>query len=260
MTAPSNRAVIRKRLAWAAAVVAVCAHAACAGRGDSPEGSSAEPTLSGETIAARQHYFGTENVDPATGAVRDDRVIFSWTGVSSFAAALNGYVVLLDPWIARGTPASGRIGCSPVTLRSAARGGDAHGADRQWAAETQRRHRHRHAGGARDSRLETGPQAGIPGLAPSGIPQVPVQKGLDSRRSMGEQARSQKKGAGEPRARVNARGPRPGNRACHLSTPGSSVPANPTRRLTQASPDWHASGTPGRAGTTTPASACAQSA
>ncbi len=53
------------------------------------------------TIAARQHFFGLDNVDAATGAVRKDRVILSWQGVSNFAASFNGHVVLLNAWIAR---------------------------------------------------------------------------------------------------------------------------------------------------------------
>ena len=106
MNVAPRRMPITRHVPWtAAAIVAVLAVAACGGRGDSPEGFGAEPKqLSAETITARQHYFGTENVDPATGAVRSDRVIFSWTGVSSFAAAFNGHVVLLDAWIARGSP------------------------------------------------------------------------------------------------------------------------------------------------------------
>src|SRR4051812_15644691 len=51
------------------------------------------------TVAARQHFFGAENVDPATGAVRDDRVILSWFGISSLALAIEGHVVLLDAYI-----------------------------------------------------------------------------------------------------------------------------------------------------------------
>lgn len=53
------------------------------------------------TISARQHFFGIENVDGRTGAVRADRVILSWTGVSGFAAAYNGHVALMDAYIAR---------------------------------------------------------------------------------------------------------------------------------------------------------------
>jgi L-ascorbate metabolism protein UlaG (beta-lactamase superfamily) len=57
--------------------------------------------LDPESIAARQRFFGLDNVDPRTGDVRPDRVILSWTGVSSFVAAFRGHVVLLDAYIAR---------------------------------------------------------------------------------------------------------------------------------------------------------------
>src|SRR3954466_3943576 len=52
-----------------------------------------------ETIAARQRFFGVDNVNPRTGAVRADRVIMSWVGVSTFAAAFNGHVIMLDGYL-----------------------------------------------------------------------------------------------------------------------------------------------------------------
>ncbi len=52
---------------------------------------------------ARAKFFGKENVNPRTGAVTRDKVIFSWFSVSSFALAINGHVVLLDAWVARGS-------------------------------------------------------------------------------------------------------------------------------------------------------------
>ena len=64
--------------------------------------------LGKETIAARQHFFGLDNVNPETGEVRRDRVILSWYGVSSFAAAFNGHVVLLDGFLARGASGTWR--------------------------------------------------------------------------------------------------------------------------------------------------------
>jgi len=57
--------------------------------------------LPAETIAARQKFLGLDNVDPRTGAVRSDRVILSWIGVSSFVAAFKGHVVILDAYVAR---------------------------------------------------------------------------------------------------------------------------------------------------------------
>ncbi len=53
-----------------------------------------------ETIKARQKYFGFDNVNPRTGAVRTDRVIMSWVGVSTFAASFKGHVVMLDGYLA----------------------------------------------------------------------------------------------------------------------------------------------------------------
>ncbi|MCK8614010.1 MBL fold metallo-hydrolase [Gordonia sp. C13] len=50
-------------------------------------------------VSARSAVFGTHNVDQATGAVRNDRVIFSWFGVSSFAVAMAGQVFLTDAWV-----------------------------------------------------------------------------------------------------------------------------------------------------------------
>jgi hypothetical protein len=54
---------------------------------------SAAVSFRRETIAARQHYFGLDNVNPRTGEIRRDRAILSWTGVSGFAAAFRGKVV-----------------------------------------------------------------------------------------------------------------------------------------------------------------------
>lgn len=72
------------------------------------------------TIAARQHYFGVDNVNPQTGAVRRDQVIVSWTGQAGFAASFNGHVVLLDSWIAHGPastgPSDAYVGTTPGEL------------------------------------------------------------------------------------------------------------------------------------------------
>lgn len=56
-----------------------------------------------QMIEVRQKYFGEGNVNPETGSINKDKVILSWTGVSNFAAAINGKVVLLDAWIPGGT-------------------------------------------------------------------------------------------------------------------------------------------------------------
>lgn len=54
-----------------------------------------------ETIAARQLFFGVENVDPETGLLPRDRVIVSWITNASFALAVAGRVVFLDTFITR---------------------------------------------------------------------------------------------------------------------------------------------------------------
>ena len=64
----------------------------------------AEARLPKRTIQAREAFFGAANVDRA-GKVRRDRVILSWFGVASFAAALDGKVVLLDTYLNNYGPA-----------------------------------------------------------------------------------------------------------------------------------------------------------
>lgn len=56
---------------------------------------------SAATIAARERFFGAENVDPDSGTVAKDRVIFSWVTNSSLAVSLRGRIVLLDTYIIR---------------------------------------------------------------------------------------------------------------------------------------------------------------
>ena len=56
---------------------------------------------SAATVAARQKIFGLENVDANSGAVREDRVVFSWLTNATFAAAVKGRVVLLDTFVTR---------------------------------------------------------------------------------------------------------------------------------------------------------------
>ena len=55
-----------------------------------------------EMIEARQKFFGKQYVDENTGKISPDQVIFSWVGVSNFAVAINGRVILLDAWIPGG--------------------------------------------------------------------------------------------------------------------------------------------------------------
>lgn len=62
-----------------------------------PSHSSAN--AASNAVAARTAFFGASNVNQSTGAVRSDRVIAAWAGVSTFALAIKGNVVLLDAWV-----------------------------------------------------------------------------------------------------------------------------------------------------------------
>src|SRR5262245_20771887 len=53
------------------------------------------------TIAARQHFFGFENVDRRTGSVDKNKVIITWFSVQSYAVAVRGRVIFLDSYIYR---------------------------------------------------------------------------------------------------------------------------------------------------------------
>ena len=65
-------------------------------------GARQQQRLPRRTIATRRRFFGAANVDE-DGRLRRDRVVLSWFGVSNFAMAIGGRVVLLDAWIPRGT-------------------------------------------------------------------------------------------------------------------------------------------------------------
>ncbi len=59
------------------------------------------PKASSAEVAARQKFFGAENVDPRTGEVRRDKVIASWVTNATLAVSLEGRIVLLDTYINR---------------------------------------------------------------------------------------------------------------------------------------------------------------
>src|SRR5262245_20494921 len=52
-------------------------------------------------IAARQKFFGIENVNASTGAVKSDKVILSWATNTTFAVSVLGRVILLDSYVTR---------------------------------------------------------------------------------------------------------------------------------------------------------------
>ncbi|MGH2953747.1 MAG: MBL fold metallo-hydrolase [Solirubrobacterales bacterium] len=88
------------------------AHVPTGARGGEPV---AAPASLEQTISARQRFFGALNVHPRTGALREDRLILSWFGVTNFAMAIRGHVVLLDAWVPRGAH-SGYVPTSPAEL------------------------------------------------------------------------------------------------------------------------------------------------
>jgi hypothetical protein len=52
-------------------------------------------------LKARQKFFGVDNVDVNTGAVKKDKVIASWATNTTYVASILGRVVLLDSYISR---------------------------------------------------------------------------------------------------------------------------------------------------------------
>ncbi|MGY4303906.1 L-ascorbate metabolism protein UlaG (beta-lactamase superfamily) [Bradyrhizobium sp. USDA 4369] len=62
---------------------------------------SALQAADAKMVAARQKFFGVENVDPHSGRVAEDKVVLSWLSNSSLAAAIAGRVILLDTYITR---------------------------------------------------------------------------------------------------------------------------------------------------------------
>ena len=65
-------------------------------------------------VDARIKIFGIENVDATTGAIKKDKVVFSWLGHISGAVSMLGRVVLLDSYIPRLEVAPGR---TPFTIK-----------------------------------------------------------------------------------------------------------------------------------------------
>jgi hypothetical protein len=54
-----------------------------------------------DLIAARQKFFGFENVDAKTGDVDSSKVIFAWITNASLAVSVKGHILLLDTYINR---------------------------------------------------------------------------------------------------------------------------------------------------------------
>jgi hypothetical protein len=82
-----------KRMLYAVLLLALCLPTLAIAEDDHP----ADPAI----VAARQKFFGAENVNSETGQLSDDKVILSWTTNASVALSLMGDVVLLDTYIHR---------------------------------------------------------------------------------------------------------------------------------------------------------------
>jgi hypothetical protein len=54
-----------------------------------------------EMIAARQKFFGFENVDAVTGDVDKNKIVVSWLGHITAAVSIRGRVIMLDTYIPR---------------------------------------------------------------------------------------------------------------------------------------------------------------
>ena len=163
------------KMAWAALplVLSIAAWAppAAADRGDDNDHDRGhDRDVSAATIAARQRFFGEENVDPRRGDVRNDRVIFSWTTNASLAVSLKGRIILLDTYINRPElpPAAGAARSAPLADQRAGVHRPAPGSDlpRPWAWRPRRQRRlHREDGEypdlqhARDLRRDAGGRA-----------------------------------------------------------------------------------------------------
>src|SRR5262245_38794320 len=59
------------------------------------------PALTLAQIAARQKFFGIENVNANTGAVKPNEIIFSWATNTTFAVSVLGRVILMDSYVTR---------------------------------------------------------------------------------------------------------------------------------------------------------------
>jgi hypothetical protein len=79
-----------------------------------------QPPADPAMVAARQRFFGLENVDSTSGAVRDDRVLMSWFGMASFAASVNGHVFLVDSYVNRFVSGMAYTGTTPEEVSALA--------------------------------------------------------------------------------------------------------------------------------------------
>lgn len=90
------------RLLAATALAASCLLGPPAQAAPAPAAVGTPPPDLQATIAERSRFFGAENVDQRTGALPRDEVHLVWVSVATFAAALDGHVVLFDAYLHKG--------------------------------------------------------------------------------------------------------------------------------------------------------------
>src|SRR4030095_1008806 len=79
-----------KRRAWILASLSIAM-----GLSTSAAFAAADPAM----LKARQKFFGIDNVDVNTGAIKKDKVIVSWATNTTYVVSIMGRVVLLDSYI-----------------------------------------------------------------------------------------------------------------------------------------------------------------
>jgi L-ascorbate metabolism protein UlaG (beta-lactamase superfamily) len=91
-----------RKLLPAAVCAALCAMSSTVlahdGDDDERDGWHGHRPADPKLVAARQKFFGIENVD-SRGRVKKDKVIFSWATNTTYVASLGGRVMLLDSYI-----------------------------------------------------------------------------------------------------------------------------------------------------------------
>jgi hypothetical protein len=92
--------MMRKRVIAALLPAVLCASSAGAIARDDDDDDGGGRAVDPALVAARQLFFGKENVD-SRGRVKKDKVIFSWATNTTYAVSVQGRIILLDSYINR---------------------------------------------------------------------------------------------------------------------------------------------------------------
>jgi hypothetical protein len=95
---------------WSSGALALCC---VVGSPAFARGADSDGAAASTLISARQKFFGAENVDARTGAVAEDKVIFSWGTCTTVVTSVKGRVVLLDSFVMNPDSTPGR---TPFTV------------------------------------------------------------------------------------------------------------------------------------------------